>query len=222
MEIDVIKLFKAVLKKWWLVLLSMAICGALTFVYFEFFVTELYQTSASLYVVNSDDQSSNKITYQDINASQLMANDYIEVLRSPGVAKMIAKEMDGKYSAGEISRMFDANIISNSRIIRFTIKSPDPIDTYDIANLYIENGTEKIIDVFKVNGCSVAIEPEKPHPDYPSYPNKMKYTLLGAIAGFILVAGVILLKENFDTRIKTKEDFKNEFDIPIVGIIPRM
>ena len=45
-------------------------------------------------------------------------------------------------------------------------------------------------------------------------------TLLGAIVGFMISVFMIIIKETFDTRVKSPEDISENFDIPVLGVIP--
>ena len=52
-EIDLKRLFGALVNKAWLIGIAAVVCAVLVFVYTFFFVTPLYQSSAMFYVNNS-------------------------------------------------------------------------------------------------------------------------------------------------------------------------
>lgn len=56
-------------------------------------------------------------------------------------------------------------------------------------------------------------------PSSPSYP---KNTLIGFLLGFVLSAGIIVLKEIFDTTIHTEEDIEQVCVYPVLSQVPNM
>lgn len=53
----------------------------------------------------------------------------------------------------------------------------------------------------------------------PVKPKVMQNTLLAAVVGFLLAAGVIVIREALDDTIKTPDDITKKFNLPILGVI---
>ena len=52
-------------------------------------------------------------------------------------------------------------------------------------------------------------------------PNKLSNTMLGAIAGFAVVVIIIAVTVILDNMIRTEEDLKQKFSLPVLGVIPK-
>ena len=64
----------------------------------------------------------------------------------------------------------------------------------------------------------VQVESAKPNIT-PVKPKIMQNTLLAAMVGFLLAAGVIFVQEALDDTIKTPDEITNKFKLPVLGII---
>lgn len=64
----------------------------------------------------------------------------------------------------------------------------------------------------------VQVEPAMPGLT-PVKPKVMQNTLLAAVVGFLLAAGVIVAREALDDTIKTPEEISRKFKLPILGVI---
>ncbi len=58
------------------------------------------------------------------------------------------------------------------------------------------------------------------YPAAPFSPNRPRNYKLRLLIGLALGIGLSLLLENLDNTIKTPEDFKEAFDLPLVGVVP--
>lgn len=56
-------------------------------------------------------------------------------------------------------------------------------------------------------------------PSVPISPKPLQSGLLGALIGFIVMAGIVFLVEYLDDTIKTPDDVKNILEIPVLGLI---
>ncbi len=53
----------------------------------------------------------------------------------------------------------------------------------------------------------------------PVKPKVMQNTLLAAVVGILLAAGLIFVREAFDDTVKTPEDISRKFKLPVLGVI---
>lgn len=72
----------------------------------------------------------------------------------------------------------------------------------------------------EAQSVSSIVQIESAMPDYtPVKPKVMQNTLLAAVLGFLLAAGVIVTREALDDTIKTPEDITRKFKLPVLGVI---
>ena len=107
---------------------------------------------------------------------------------------------------------------SNTRIITITVKDPNPANAQIIANSIRDAAAIHIKDVTDVEAVNVADEANLPgSPCEPSIP---KWTLIAAMIGVILSAGIIIVQYLLDDTIKSSEDIEKYLELSTLGLIP--
>jgi len=64
----------------------------------------------------------------------------------------------------------------------------------------------------------VQVEPATPN-FIPVKPKVLQNTILAAVVGLLLAAGAIVVRETTDDTIKTPDDIKRKFNLPVLGVI---
>lgn len=225
-ELDIKRLVKIITQSLSFILVMTLLVGIVAFVYSETMVLPSYRSSVTMYVNNNNRStllSKTQISSADMQASQRLVETYIEILKSDTVMSEVSVEAERrygiKYSSKKILSMFSANSVNETEILKVSITGNNPEHTALIANVvadvapdklneFIETGTVKLIDTAEP-GVRVA-------------PNIRRNTMLGFILGFLLSCGVIVIREIFDTRVKSETDLENWFHKSILGIIPEI
>lgn len=220
-----VEVFNMFLRKWWLIVTFMVVCGTATYMYTDIFVQETYQTDGSFYVNVETQQIQNDET---VTSGKLMANSrlaltYMELLQSRTFLEEVSNSLGalGKdYSANRIKGMLKAEVVNETEIISLKVTGNDPNDVYDVLNCIMEKAPEKIINT--VGGGAVSMVDIPYVPQSPTGPNRTKNTLLGMIVGLVISSLMIFLMELFDTHIKSAEEVKTRYNFPVLGEIPQL
>ena len=218
-EIDLLRLAWAIWHKLWLIVLVGVLCGGIAFGYTRLFITPLYQTSVMIYVNNTKQSSTDSVTTSDLSAAQQLVNTYVNILSSDAVLEKVVREGEYDLTAQDIRDMMAASAVNKTEMFRVYIMDADPRLAADLANTIALVAPDEIAKI--VEGSSVRIVDYAKVPTQKASPNTMKNTMMGALLGMVVTAGIIVLIDLFDTRIKSEEDLDELFpDIPILGVIP--
>lgn len=218
MELDLRKLIVILLEKWWIIVLSVILCSSVTFGIFRFMVDPVYTASTTLYVFNSEDRTSGSLTSSDLTVARSMVTTYVVLLKSDSVLSEVARQTNLGYTDAQIKDMISASSENNTEVIKVMVENTNPEHAQEIANTLLTVGAEKIVMVMKAGAVEVIDEAKLP--TKPSSPNVLLNTVIGALLGLMISVMGILLVEMFDTTIKSEEDIKEMFNIPVVGVIP--
>lgn len=221
-EIDLLKLFRALWKKIWVIALAAIIGGGAMFAYTKLLVTPLYKSSAMMYVNNSDfSVGSTKVSLSDLNAAQSLVDTYAVILKSRGTLEKVIDEAQLPYTYEELNKMVETGAVNNTEIFSITVTSADPEEATKIANTIVDVLPDRISEI--MDGSDVRTVDFAVVPSVKSSPSTSKNMMLGILAGFVAACAVIIVIELMDTKIHSEDYLLTEYpDIPLLAVIPDM
>lgn len=220
MEIDLKQLFIAMLERAKMIISITLMFGIFAFFYSKFAIVPIYVTNATMYVNSNKNVISENIGISEMNTSNMLANVYVEMIKSNSIMKEVIEQTGLDYTLEQINSMISAAAVNETPIMRISVRSPYPKEAVVIANAVLDIAPAKITDFMDGGSVKVIDRPEEPK--FPSTPNIPKNTILGLILGFVLSAGLVVLMELMDTRIKSTEQLQELYDLPVLGVIPEI
>ena len=227
-EIDLLQLFRALWRNALIIILVALLLGGAAFGISYLFISPEYEAVASMYVNNSTVSvggTSFSISSGELTAAQTLVSTYIEILNSRTTLEEVIDESGVPYTAAELRKMITAASVKSTGIFNITVTSKSPTEAELIANTIAKVLPDRISDI--VDGSSVRIVDYAIVPAHRSSPSYLKNTAIGALAGFVLVAGIICLREILhsgeDVMIHSSDDLEELFpDVPVLAIVPDM
>ncbi len=217
-DIDITKLFKACLEKWWCFVIAMFCLGVIF--YCDAKLTEpLYSSSVKIYVsniANSDDLQ--KVTSSDISASAELVNLYSVILHTNNTLSKV-KDISGvDYSVEQLNGMLSTAAVDETQVFSVKVTSRSPEDAQKIATTIGEVLPGDLKNIIK--GVDAMVVEDATTPGEPVNLSFTRKAVIGAALGFILVAGLVFVKVIFDTTIRSENDVEGITNAPILAAIP--
>lgn len=221
-DIDLRKIFYMMRTKIVYILLITFLAGAAAGCYTHFFIKPTYSASIKLFAYSNTDRVStdSSVSNQELAASRDLVNTDIYVLTSDTVLELVIEDLGLNTSTGAIRSMITASQIEETIAFQVTVNSEDPNLSAKIANSIAKVAPDEITKIVKIGGVNV-IDYAKV-PTSASSPNTKKNILIGLLAGFAVSFAVFFVIELFDSTITNARDLEREFEIPILGTIPRL
>lgn len=222
-EIDLQRLFTALIRNLWMIVAASLIAGLLSFGYTSLLVTPQYQSAAMFYVNNGSLSMGNlsyNISSSDLVTSRGLVESYMVILKTRETLEDVADYAEVKRSYAELSAMVSAAAVNETEIFKVTVTSPDPKEAEKIADAISYILPKRISSI--VEGTSAQIVDHAVLPTKQSSPNTMKNTLLGLILGFMASVGLICLYEIFNITIRSEEDVEQCCHYPVLAVVPDM
>jgi len=223
-QIDLMKIAEGLLRRIWMIILCMVLCGGLLFSYAAFYITPLYESSVLLYVNNSSfsvGATSFSITSSEISAAKSLVETYQVILKTRMTLENVIRLGELNYTYEQLLGMIRTESVNETEVFAVTVTSPDPHEAEHIANTIARVLPDKIAGI--VEGSSVRVVDYAVVPSGKVSPSITKYTLVGLLLGLFLSAGVIAVLEILDDRIRTEDYLLQNFDdTPLLAVIPDM
>lgn len=215
-EIDLLDLLAYYQTKLVLIISAFIIGALVAGLVTHFLITPKYTATSTMYMVSSTSDS--VVDLSDLNIGTTLSEDYVELIKTRPIVEGVADELKLDYTYDEMMSMLNLSVVTNTRIIKISVTSPDREEAKAIANaLAVKAETElpKLMDAPKPNIAEKAITPEK-----KSSPSLTKNTLIGALLAMLAVLAVLTVLYLLDDTIKTADDVEKNFGIMPLTTIP--
>ena len=220
--------FLAILKKCIVYVVIVAIfCAIGAFCFCKFIATPTYQAHISFISTNSGfasyDQDmetlTSKISGTDVAASLQLMSTYVDLLCSRELYALVKEDTGLDYSEGDIKEM--VSVVPRSQeslFIDVTVTATNPEHAIMIADSIYKIGGEYMAS--QITYAYIKAVDDSGNKAYQNYPNTSLTTLAAAVLGGGIVYIIALIISLMDKTIKGEKDFRDNYDIPILGNIP--
>ena len=219
-EIDVLSLVKTLWRRKFLIVVTAFVMAIITLGYNTFIIKPTYTSSTRIYVVNRQPGDNSTLTNQDLQAGSYLVKDYKEIILSQDVLAKVISDLKLNMQPSALAKKITVTVPTDTRIVSIAVSDGDAKEAARIANSLRQVAAEKIIAVTKVADVTTLEEAEIPNA--PSSPNIRRNTLIGFLAGGVLISVVILVVEVLDDRVKKPEDVEEALGITLLGVVPNM
>lgn len=216
-EIDLQELFFFLLRKLWILILVAIIGGGIAFAYTKFLVTPMYQSNTSIYILNKRDAGTT-LTTSDLSVSTQLTKDYAKLITSRRVLEGVIENLGLNTTPDALNRSISVSTLTDTRIIQIGVKNANPTNAKIIADevrIQASEVIQSVMDIEAVNVVDVADLPKN-----PISPSMKKNVLLGAAAGFVVIAGLFVVQFLLDDTIKTADDVERYLQLSTLANIP--
>lgn len=215
-EIDIGHILSILWDKIMVIIATGIIVGLGAFLVAKFFITPQYESETKLYVLNRANDSAT--TLSDVQLSTQLTKDYKILVTSAPVMNEVIKELKLDMKASQLASSISVDTPSDTRVLQITVVSDDPYQAKKISDCVAKVSSQKICDIMKIEQVNVIEEGSLS--EIPAFAVVQKWTIIGALAGIVLSAAVIVIKSMLDDTVKTTEDVEKYFDLSTLAVIP--
>ncbi|RDB57687.1 lipopolysaccharide biosynthesis protein [Paraeggerthella hongkongensis] len=176
-----------------------------------------YTAKVSVYVLNSKEKegTANTTAYNDLTASQLMANDIATLAKSDTVQEKTAQSL-GMESLKDYKISVESS--TTTRVIDISVTAEKAEAASIVANeiaKVLSTVAQQVMGVESVNVVDQAKVPVE-----PSGPSRVMYTAVAFLAGIFLAVAIVVVLDMVNTRVRNPEEAEELLGLPIIGRIP--
>ncbi len=201
----------------WIILVTVLVCGLVAAGITSTLPKE-YETSSELLILQQGDNQ----TFDAVQAAQVSARTYGNIITSPNIAALVARRIDTTLSPTELSERITAEPVPETQLLQITIADSDPqrakqlVDAY--ATVFVAYVRERLAPETRV---SVSVADAAAVPQNPVRPKPALYVLLAMVIGFGIGVALAALRERLDFRIRSVEQIEAQFGLPVLARLPR-
>ena len=221
LEIDVWRLIQALWRRAWAIVLATAITGAAVFAGTAVFLRPKYRAEALMYVNSSNISVGGtkvSISQSELTAAQTLVDTYIVILNTRTTLEDVIQQTGVSYTYEDLKEMITAEAVNGTEVFSIQVVSKSPAEAETLANAIARILPEKIASI--VEGTSARIVDYAVAPAKKDSPHLARSTAIGAVLGFLLSCGVVIVQELLDDQIHDADYLSQTYDIPVLAVIP--
>ncbi len=215
-EVDLLQIFRVIMTRIWVILLSGILTGIIALVITQTLITPMYTSSVKLYVISR--QSDQTTTLSDIQSSTQLVKDYKVLVTSLPVVDQVITDLGLNIDNNDLINKIECTIETDSRVLAITVTDADPVQAKHIADDLADVFSSRITQIMKID--SVNVIEYGSVAESPASPNVKKNVAIGLLIGILLSTSIIIIKFIADDTIKTSEDVERYLGISTLSLIP--
>lgn len=215
MEIDLLQLFYALKKKIWFILAAMIIGGGLAGAYSKFLITPQYSSTSMMYILSKE---TTLTSLADLQIGSQLTEDYKVIVNSRPVLGEVIDSLALDMSYEQLLAKISIGNPTDTRILTVTVTDPDPYRAKAIVDCVAETASDYIGEIMEM--IPPKIIENGTVPTMKTSPSNGKNAVLGALAGMILVCGVIVIQVIMNDTVRTEEDVERYLGLTVLASVP--
>ncbi|MDD3660793.1 MAG: Wzz/FepE/Etk N-terminal domain-containing protein [Lachnospiraceae bacterium] len=216
-EIDLKEIFFLLLHNAVLIILASLSLATIFFIVSRYIMTPIYESTTKIYILSKQNEAT--LTYTDVQLGTQLTKDYAELIKSRYVLEEVIDELGLDLEYEQMLGVVEVATPTDTRILSIAVKDKDPVMAMNIANAIRDNSAvhiQNVMDIEAVNIVETANLPVE-----PTEPSVMKFTLLGAVVGGMLVVMIVLIRFITNDTVKTSDDVEKYLQLSTLAVIPR-
>lgn len=217
--IELREIIRVLRKRIWIIVIITMIAAATSGIISVYFMTPIYKASTQLLVNNSKDNSINSLTSSDLQLSLNLISTYMEVIKSPRILDLAAKELGMTMSSAQLGKKIDVSTVKQSQIISITVHDPNQHTAAQIANTIAKTFQREVPGIMQVDNVQILAEAQLESAPTPVKPRPALNIAIAFVVGLMTSIGLIFLIEYMDNTIKNETDVEHYLQLPVLGMV---
>lgn len=215
MEIDLLQLFYALKKKIWFILAAMIIGGGLAGAYSKFLITPQYSSTSMMYILSKE---TTLTSLADLQIGSQLTEDYKVIVNSRPVLGEVIDSLALDMSYEQLLAKISIGNPTDTRILTVTVTDPDPYRAKAIVDCVAETASDYIGEIMEM--IPPKIIETGTVATMKTSPSNGKNAVLGALAGMVLVCGIVVIQVIMNDTVRTEEDVERYLGLTVLASVP--
>ena len=215
-EIDLVEIWQVIKKQFGLLVVIVILCAILAGVISKFFIAPKYTSSSTIFLTPSISETG-VVDYTSQNSNEKLVNNVMALLVQDNILSEVAKQT-GMESVEDLRNQIKVSNDTNTTLVKVEATTLDPKLSKNIVNSTVNVFIDTMQENLNLKNIEIV---DKAKLSYePSGPNVKKNILMGAAAGFVIDALIVVLKVLTNTKLKSKEEAEKYLKLPVFCKLP--
>lgn len=216
-EINLSRLLDSIVKRKIIIILIVIASVSIAAILSYFVIPPVYESVVTVIVDKKGDSKDQNIQYNDVMMYQNLIKTYANIGKSDDVYSEAAVNLENGISADRLNKSITITPITDTQLLTISAKGKSPKDALDIVTAVSESFVKVSNNVYPAGDIRILNKGKLE--GIPVSPNKKLNIGVGFLIGVVISFGLIILLDYFDSTIKSEEDIKKYFQLPVLGVI---
>lgn len=218
-EVNLKELFEIILKKWWLIVLLIAIGLGFSYIFTVKLITPIYEAKTVLYIGQEGGSlGSIDVTLGQLNANSQLLVDYKQIASTRLVVNEVIKNLGLNMTYEDFQKNILVESVLESRLFTVGFRNPDPHKAKLVSDELARQLTIAVLQIVGVE--NIRILDQALVPEMPASPNILLNTIIGGLLGFLIALFIIVFMFMINDTVRNEEDIENLIGVSVLGDIP--
>jgi capsular exopolysaccharide synthesis family protein len=213
------------LRRRWLLIALVTLVGGGLAAALSLSTEKEYASSVSLFVSASQSPTDAGSVIAAEQLTQERVASYADLANSTNIASAVVRQLGLRETPQSLASRISATVPTNTVVIDLTVTDPSKAEVPRIANAV---GQQVSLAVARLetplsgrpSPIKASIAQSATLPGGPTKPKTARNILFGLVVGLALGAGIAILLEVLDTRIKDLDTLRDRFGLAPLGLMP--
>lgn len=215
-EIDLVALFHELVKHWKALVASMVLLAAVFGLYSKITFVPEYEASAEMYVLT---KSTSITSLADIQVGSSLTNDYEYVITGRTVLSQVIDNLDMDETYEQLSKRVSIENPTDTRVLKIVVTDTDLEASKTVADEIAKVSSQYIADNMDQSQPKI-IQTAYASKTPVNNNNILKNTVIGAVLGLFLAAGIVVLGYMLDDTISNADDMETRTGLKVLASLP--
>ncbi|MCL2335378.1 MAG: polysaccharide biosynthesis tyrosine autokinase [Endomicrobia bacterium] len=215
-EISLWQLFGLMLKNKFLLCFFAMLGAVAAFALTRYVLKNQYESSAKFYVyVPVAGQQSADQDLSAVNLAQKIVSTYVQMLDTLSFYHQINEDVKLSYTDLEMQELVTFSIMNSTEIFQVTVKTTSPDDSFKVAQAVTKIAPQVIQRIQETASLKIVDQPVMD--SKPVSPSLKTNLAVGALAGLLIAALIVFIRDLMDTKIKSADDLYERYGLHILS-----
>lgn len=196
---------------------------AIGYFYSYYYVTPMYQSFATVVLVQNENLEQEAPTYSsitqtDINLNKNLLSTYTKIAKSDTVLEQVINDLSLNMTSNELKSLVTVQAVNNTQVFKIGVANEDSKMAALITNHLLEVFSKEVKSLYNMNNIYTMDKAEVVNTPYNIH--HAKDIAIFAILGLVLSCVLVLIIYTFDTTIKSEKDIENYANLNVLSTIP--
>lgn len=183
------------------------------------FITPQYEASVNM-IVNAKAEGAGNVTNDNISSAQKLVDTYAIIIKSNTVLNQVIEKLNLDMTYKQLYNRISVGAVNNTQVMKVSIKDEDAETAKKIVATIAEIAPDIVVEAVEAGSCKVISQVDAG--DDPVSPNVKKNIVIAGFLGFVICAGIVILKELLYDYIVDDTDAEKKLGLSVLGIIPEL